>query len=172
MYMFGFEEFYKEIPSCEFCGVGLDMGERHDNDCPTNYISPENMPNVLAAQYDLAQFADEPDSLTMNLGLQLMLASDAIISAQREWASKSLMSKFSEVLNRYTDLTAFIDSLIQAGVFLTAVDVLEFLNDPGEFDELFAIWLEHGQPSQKDDFGSWQIFLGAIKSQGWNTEKS
>ena len=169
--MFSFEEFYKEMPSCEFCGVGLDMGDRHESDCPTNFISQENMPSVLAAQYDLSQFSEEPDAIVYNLGLQLMLASDAIITAQKEWASKSLMNKFSEVLNRYTDLTNFVESLTQAGVFLTAEDVIQFLNEPGEFDELFAVWLEHGQPSEKDDFGSWQIFLGAIKSQGWKTDK-
>tara|TARA_R100001510_G_C7654238_1_gene212849 strand:- start:1058 stop:1570 length:513 start_codon:yes stop_codon:yes gene_type:complete len=170
--MFGFEDFYKEIPLCEFCGVGLDVGERHLNECPVNYIEPDNMQSVLAAQYDLSQYIDEPDTLAFNLGLQLMMASDAIIQAQKQWAAKSLMDKFSEVLNRYTDLTKFIESLTQAGVFLTAEDVIEFLNDPAEFDELFAVWLEHGQPSQNNDLGSWQIFLGAIKSQGWNTEKN
>ena len=169
--MFDFEDFYKEMPLCEFCGVAFDNGERCESDCPTNFISRENMPSVLAAQYDLAQFQDEPDSIVYNLGLQLMLASDAIISAQREWASKSLMNKFSEVLNRYTDLTKFIESLTQAGVFLTAEDVIQFLNDPSEFDDLFAVWLEHGQP-KKDDLGSWKIFLDAIRLQGWKTENN
>ena len=95
--MFGFEDFYKEIPLCEFCGVGLDVGERHLNECPVNYIEPDNMQSVLAAQYDLSQYIDEPDTLAFNLGLQLLMASDAIIQAQKQWAAKSLMDKFSEL---------------------------------------------------------------------------
>ena len=36
---------------------------------------------------------------------------DTILDAQRQWANKSLMAKFDEVINRYTELTNFVKAL-------------------------------------------------------------
>ena len=88
--------------------------------------------------------------------MQLLLAIDTILDAQRQWANKSLMQKFDEVINRYTELTNFVKALHNAGVLNSADDVISFLEMPEEYDELFSVWMEHGQPNE--DFDSWNIF--------------
>ena len=95
-----------------------------------------------------------------------MLAVDTILEAQRNWAHKSLMSKFNEVLNRYTDLTNFVRALYNSGVLNTAEDIINFLELPEEYDELFAVWMEHGQPTS-DEIDSWNIFLSSVQLRGW-----
>ena len=170
--MFEFDDFISS-KNCEFCGINWEVGEPHENDCPTNFIAPENLEAALIQQYEMEAMASAVNpEIAMSLGAQLLLASEAIIEAQKTWAQKSLSMKFKEVLNRYTDVTGFAEALTQAGVFLTADDVVNFLQDPGEYDELFAVWLEHGQPHQKDDLDAWQIFINAIHSQGWTTEEN
>ena len=98
--------------------------------------------------------------------MQLLLAVDTVLEAQRNWANKSLMSKFDEVLNRYTDLTNFVKALNLAGVLNTAADIIGFLEYPEEYDELFAVWIEHGQPSS-EDLDAWNIFLSSVQLKGW-----
>ena len=101
--------------------------------------------------------------------MQLLMAVDTILEAQRNWAHKSLMSKFEEVLNRYTDLTNFVKALYNAGVLDTAEDIIKFLEMPEEYDELFAVWMEHGQPNI-DDVDTWKIFLSSVELNGWRNK--
>tara|TARA_B100001564_G_C20653871_1_gene678224 strand:+ start:1208 stop:1720 length:513 start_codon:yes stop_codon:yes gene_type:complete len=167
--MFNSDELFNEIAICEFCGVNLDTSHEHSKECPINFINPANYQNIIASQYDIEEEFSRSDDLPRELGMQLLMAIDTILDAQRSWAHKSLMSKFSEVLNRYTDLTNFVKALYNSGVLDTAEDVIKFLEMPEEYDELFAVWMEHGQPNI-DDIDTWKIFLSSVELNGWKNK--
>ena len=44
--------------------------------------------------------------------------------------------------------------------------IINFLEIPEEYDELFAIWMEHGQPTS-DEIDAWNIFLSSVQLRGW-----
>ena len=90
---------------------------------------------------------------------------DQLLSQQKKWAQKSLMGKFEEVLNRYTELTSFVIALRDVDVLKDIEDVIAFLLNPSEYDDLFAIWIEFGQPQRDDE--TWQDFQSAVLSCGW-----
>ena len=48
--------------------------------------------------------------------------------------------------------------MYNSGVLNTAEDIINFLELPEEYDELFAVWMEHGQPTS-DEIDSWNIFF-------------
>ena len=102
------------------------------------------------------------------LGTQMLIAIDLLISSQKKWQNKSLMSKFDELLNRYSDLTGFTKALHQSGVLNTADDVIKFLEDPSMYDELFSVWMEHGQPDATTD--TWIFFQDSVSSKRWNQD--
>ncbi len=164
--MFNSDELFNEVAICEFCGVNLDVDHEHTRECPVNFINPQNYQNIIASQYDIEEELSHSGDIPRELGMQLLLAVDTVLEAQRNWANKSLMSKFDEVLNRYTDLTNFVKALNLAGVLNTAADIIGFLEYPEEYDELFAVWIEHGQPSS-EDLDAWNIFLSSVQLKGW-----
>ena len=45
-------------------------------------------------------------------------------------------------------------------------DIINFLELPEEYDELFAVWMEHGQPTS-EEIDSWNIFLSSVQLRGW-----
>ena len=100
-----------------------------------------------------------------------MLISDLIISSQKRWQNKSLMGKFDELLNKYSDLTSFIEALVNSGVLIEVVDVIAFLKDPSQYDELFSVWIEHGQPNTADE-DAWLFFINMVNSNGWKKNDS
>jgi len=164
--MFEFDELFSEVSVCEFCGVNLDVQHEHIKECPVNFINPANYENIMNSQYDIEEELTRNGDVPRELGMQLLLAIDTILDAQRQWANKSLMQKFDEVINRYTELTNFVKALNNAGVLNSADDVISFLEMPEEYDELFSVWMEHGQPNS-EDFDSWNIFLSSIELRGW-----
>jgi hypothetical protein len=167
--MFNSDELFNEVAICEFCGVNLDVAHEHTKECPINFINPANYQNIIASQYDIEEDLATTGDIPRELGMQLLMAVDTILEAQRNWAHKSLMSKFEEVLNRYTDLTNFVRALYNAGVLDTAEDIIKFLEMPEEYDELFAVWMEHGQPNI-DDVDTWKIFLSSVELNGWKNK--
>ena len=164
--MFNSEELFNEVSICEFCGVNLDVQHEHVQECPVNFINPANYQNIVNAQYDIEEELSHSGDIPRELGMQLLLAVDTILEAQRNWAHKSLMSKFNEVLNRYTDLTNFVKALYNSGVLNSAEDIINFPELPEEYDELFAVWMEHGQPTS-EEIDSWNIFLSSVQLRGW-----
>ena len=124
------------------------------------------MPNDYAILEE--QFVDEQtpqEEAAYVVGQQIFLAIDAVLSQQKKWAQKSLMGKFEEVLNRYTELTSFVIALRDVDVLKDIEDVIAFLLNPSEYDDLFAIWIEFGQPQRDDE--TWQDFQSAVLSCGW-----
>lgn len=167
--MFNNEDFIYETTVCEFCGVNLDVQHDHSKECPVNYINPQNYQNILNSQYDIEDELAQDGDVPRQIGMQLLLAIDTILDAQRNWASKTLMAKFEEVLNRYTDLTSFIRALYNSGVLDSAEDVIDFLEGPEEYDDLFSVWIEHGQP-QDESGEAWNIFLSSVELNGWKNK--
>jgi hypothetical protein len=164
--MFG-EEFKDSDSFCDFCAIDTEYYP-HIPQCPLNFIQPDNYYNILEQQ-----FIDEETDIeeaSYQVGKQVFLAIDAVLNSQKKWAQKSLMQKFDEVLNRYTDLTNFVVALRDCNVF-TDIDILiEFLLEPSEYGDVFAIWIEFGQPQKEDD--TWQDFVSALQSCGWKKAKS
>ena len=156
-------------PLCEFCGVNIDINSplnEHDSSCPLLFISPENVVGFVGEPYLEAESHLTNEDIERNLGAQLMLSSDAILNAQRAWANKSLMQKFDEVLNRYTELTSFVVALRDVGVLKTMDDVIDFLIDPSAYDDVFSMWIEFGSPQQALEI-EWQMFTDTLNSKGW-----
>ncbi|MEL1224553.1 MAG: hypothetical protein VW522_09915 [Candidatus Neomarinimicrobiota bacterium] len=143
--------------SCEFCGVNMDVWDEHRPECPVNF---DQIHSQLLRDGNFSEM----------LGTQILLAIEMIIATQKNWQNKSLMSKFDELLNRYSDLTKFIKALHQAGVLDTAEDVIKFLEDPSMYDDLFSVWVEHGQPDATTD--TWIFFLDGVQSNGWKKDEN
>jgi len=163
--MFNPDEFASDIHICEFCGVNLDVEHTHTNECPANFIDLNNYEGLLNDAYEIYDDFGMGDA-PRNLGLNLMLAADSVIQAQKKWAHQSLMSKFQEVLNRYSDLTNFVNALYKSGILKDAEDILKFLEDPTTYDELFAVWMEFGAP-QPESEEAWNLFNNTLNSKGW-----
>ena len=128
-----------------------------------NFIDPNNYYAILEEQFVDEQTPQEEAAYVV--GQQIFLAIDAVLSQQKKWAQKSLMGKFEEVLNRYTELTSFVIALRDVDVLKDIEDVIAFLLNPSEYDDLFAIWIEFGQPQRDDE--TWQDFHSAVLSCGW-----
>ena len=128
-----------------------------------NFIDPNNYYAILEEQFVDEQTPQEEAAYVV--GQQIFLAIDAVLSQQKKWAQKSLMGKFEEVLNRYTELTSFVIALRDVDVLKDIEDVIAFLLNPSEYDDLFAIWIEFGQPQRDDE--TWQDFQSAVLSCGW-----
>ena len=168
--MFNPEELFNPEQMCEFCTSNLNVS-KHQSECPMNFIDPQNYYTILEEQ-----FVDEETSVenaSYIIGQQMFLAIDAVLSQQKKWAQKSLMGKFEEVLNRYTELTSFVIALRDTEVLQDIEDVIGFLLNPSEYDDLFAIWIEFGAPTKQDDVEyTWQDFVSAVSSCGWKTQTS
>ena len=160
--MFNSEELFSPDQMCEFCTANLSVS-KHTPECPMNFIDPANYYTILEEQ-----FVDEDtpqEDAAYAIGQQIFLGIDAVLSAQKKWAQKSLMGKFEEVLNRYTELTSFVIALRDVDVLKDIEDVIAFLLQPSDYDDLFAIWIEFGQPTKDDE--TWQDFYSAVLSCGW-----
>ena len=168
--MFNPEELFSPDQMCEFCTVNLSVS-KNQSECPMNFIDPSNYYAILEEQ-----FVDETtpvEEASYIVGQQIFLAIDAVLSQQKKWAQKSLMGKFEEVLNRYTELTSFVVALRDTDVLQDIEDVIGFLLNPSEYDDLFAIWIEFGQPQKDDDSeDTWQDFVSAVSSCGWKIQNS
>lgn len=164
--MFGQEKY----ESCEFCGVNMDVWDEHRPECPVNFVSEENFKYIREEQDVIHSQLLNNGNFSEMIGTQILLAIEMIIATQKNWQNKSLMSKFDELLNRYSDLTSFIKALNQAGVLDTAEDIIIFLEDPSMYDELFSVWVEHGQPDATTD--TWIFFLDGVNSKGWKKNET
>lgn len=162
--MFGQDDY--EV--CEFCGVNMDVWDEHRSECPVNFVSEENFKYIRQEQDKVYQELMNGGDFSKMLGTQMLIAIDLLILAQKKWQNKSLMAKFDELLNRYSDLTKFTKALNQAGVLDTAEDVIKFLEDPAVYDELFSVWMEHGQPDATTD--TWIFFQDSVQSNGWKKD--
>lgn len=162
--MFGQDDY--EV--CEFCGVNMDVWDEHRSECPVNFVSEENFKYIRQEQDKIYQELINGGDFSKMLGTQMLIAIDLLILAQKKWQNKSLMAKFDELLNRYSDLTKFTKALNQAGVLDTAEDVIRFLEDPAVYDELFSVWMEHGQPDATTD--TWIFFQDSVQSNGWKKD--
>ncbi len=160
--MFNPEELYSPDQMCEFCTMNIAVS-KHTAECPMNFIDPNNYYAILEEQFVDEQTPQEEAAYVV--GQQIFLAIDAVLSQQKKWAQKSLMGKFEEVLNRYTELTSFVIALRDVDVLKDIEDVIAFLLNPSEYDDLFAIWIEFGQPQRDDE--TWQDFQSAVLSCGW-----
>lgn len=164
--MFSDNLFDEELQACEFCGMNLDVFDEHTPECPVNFVTKDNFDLIREQEeqiyYELSRDGDVPRSI----GMQLLLITDLIISSQKRWQNKSLMGKFDELLNKYSDLTSFIEALSGAGVLTELHDVIAFLKDPSQYDELFSVWIEHGQPDKSDE-DAWLFFVNMVNSNGW-----
>lgn len=166
------EEIFNEdsYESCEFCGVNMDVWDEHRPECPVNFVSEENFKYIREEQDEIHRNLLQDGNFSEMLGTQILLAIEMIIATQKNWQSKSLMSKFDELLNRYSDLTDFIEALTQAGVLVTAEDIIVFLKDPSLYDDLFSVWVEHGQPDATTD--TWIFFVDGVQSNGWKKDET
>ncbi len=162
--MFNPEELFSPDQMCEFCTTNLAVS-RHTPECPMNFIDPANYYTILEEQF--VDQETQKDDAAYVIGQQVFLAIDAVLSQQKKWAQKSLMGKFEEVLNRYTELTSFVIALRDTDVLKDIEDCIAFLLNPSEYDDLFAIWIEFGQPQKEDE--TWQDFVSAVSSCGWKT---
>lgn len=158
----------EEYEVCEFCGVNMDVWDEHRSECPVNFVSQENFEYIRKEQDAIYKEVLEGGDFANMLGTQMLIAIDLLISSQKKWQNKSLMSKFDELLNRYSDLTGFTKALHQSGVLNTADDVIKFLEDPSMYDELFSVWMEHGQPDATTD--TWIFFQDSVSSKRWNQD--
>ena len=164
--MFDENYFNDELQACEFCGMNLDVFDDHKPECPVNFIPRENFELIRQQEADIYEELIRGGDVAKSIGMQLMLISDLIISSQKRWQNKSLMGKFDELLNKYSDLTSFIEALVNSGVLIEVVDVIAFLKDPSQYDELFSVWIEHGQPDTTDE-DAWLFFINMVNSNGW-----
>lgn len=164
--MFDENYFNDELQACEFCGMNLDVFDDHKPECPVNFIPRENFELIRQQEADIYEELIRGGDVAKSIGMQLMLISDLIISSQKRWQNKSLMGKFDELLNKYSDLTSFIEALVNSGVLIEVVDVIAFLKDPSQYDELFSVWIEHGQPDTNDE-DAWLFFINMVNSNGW-----
>ena len=169
--MFDENYFNDELQACEFCGMNLDVFDDHKPECPVNFIPRENFDLIRQQEADIYEELIRGGDVAKSIGMQLMLISDLIISAQKRWQNKSLMGKFDELLNKYSDLTSFIEALVNSGVLIEVVDVIAFLKDPSQYDELFSVWIEHGQPNTNDE-DAWLFFINMVNSNGWKKNES
>ena len=128
--MFDENYFNDELQACEFCGMNLDVFDDHKPECPVNFIPRENFELIRQQEADIYEELIRGGDVAKSIGMQLMLISDLIISSQKRWQNKSLMGKFDELLNKYSDLTSFIEALVNSGVLIEVVDVIAFLKDP------------------------------------------
>jgi len=105
--MFG-DNYRQQGEYCEFCMMNMDEEDfNHIPECPLNFIQPENYYQILEHQF-IDEETNSEDAAYI-VGKQIFLAIDAVLAQQKKWAQKSLMSKFDEVLNRYTELTQFVE---------------------------------------------------------------
>jgi len=169
--MFGENFFDEEISSCEFCGMNLEVFDDHRPECPVNFIPRENFELIMDQEEEIYQDLIRNGDVAKNIGMQLLMISDLIISSQKRWQNKSLMAKFDELLNKYSDLTDFIEALVNAGVLLEVQDVVAFIKDPSQYDDLFSVWIEHGQPNNADE-DAWLFFVSMVNSNGWKKNES
>lgn len=169
--MFNENMFNDEYQACEFCGMNLDVFEDHTPECPVNFIPKENFDLIREQETQIYEELIRGGDMSKSIGMQLLLITDLIISSQKRWQNKSLMGKFDELLNSYSDLTSFIEALVNAGVLLEVSDVVAFLKDPSQYDELFSVWIEHGQPDKSDE-DAWMFFLSMINSNGWKKDEN
>ena len=169
--MFDENYFNDELQACEFCGMNLDVFDDHKPECPVNFIPRENFELIRQQEADIYEELIRGGDVAKSIGMQLMLISDLIISSQKRWQNKSLMGKFDELLNKYSDLTSFIEALVNSGVLIEVVDVIAFLKDPSQYDELFSVWIEHGQPDTNDE-DAWLFFINMVNSNGWKKNES
>ena len=169
--MFDENYFNDELQACEFCGMNLDVWDDHKPECPFNFIPRENFELIRQQEADIYEELIRGGDVAKSIGMQLMLISDLIISSQKRWQNKSLMGKFDELLNKYSDLTSFIEALVNSGVLIEVVDVIAFLKDPSQYDELFSVWIEHGQPNTADE-DAWLFFINMVNSNGWKKNDS
>ena len=169
--MFDENYFNDELQACEFCGMNLDVFDDHKPECPVNFIPRENFDLIRQQEADIYEELIRGGDVAKSIGMQLMLISDLIISAQKRWQNKSLMGKFDELLNKYSDLTSFIEALVNSGVLIEVVDVIAFLKDPSQYDELFSVWIEHGQPNTNDE-DAWLFFINMVNSNGWKKNEN
>jgi len=164
--MFQENFFNDEVQACEFCGMNLDVWDDHTPECPVNFVPKENFDLIREQEREIYLELNREGDVARSIGMQLLLISDLVISSQKRWQNKSLMGKFDELLNKYSDLTSFIEALVGAGVLVELQDVIAFLKDPSQYDELFSVWIEHGQPDKSDE-DAWLFFINMVNSNGW-----
>ena len=128
-----------------------------------NFIDPNNYYAILEEQFVDEQTPQEEAAYVV--GQQIFLAIDAVLSQQKKWAQKSLMGKFEEVLNRYTELTSFVIALRDVDVLKDIEDIIAFLLN--QVSMMICLQFGLSSVNHKEMMKLWQDFQSAVLSCGW-----
>lgn len=141
---------------CTFCGIVLN--QQHLETCPSNIISfHEGASRLWTRMFDDNKTIDDYAS---DIGMQLMMAADQVLKAQKSWTDKSILQKMDEVFNNWGILTEFAEVLYELGIVQTPTEVIDYYKNPTMYEKEFVLWSEYDYPEPFDD--SWQDFINRL----------